>query len=129
MTPPPIASPEPEYDGTSTPSGVYRAVEKKFRGEKIFNLAVAGVALLISLGTLIGGYNHIISEARAQADAGVQPIDRRVTILEQQQVQTRQDVHEVQVDIRSLYKAVMTGERQNRLEQPAPIPKPADGGL
>jgi hypothetical protein len=135
--PPPQPSPQVHRDDGDpndprTITGVYRALDSKFKGEKVFNLVVAVIALVVSLGTLIGGYNHIISEARAQSDAGlaavVPPLDKRVVILEQQQQQTREDVHEVQTDIRALYKAVMTGARQDRLEQPAPPPKPLDGG-
>lgn len=37
-----------------------------------------------------------------------------------------EDLHEVQMDIRALYKVVQTGERSARLERPLPTP---DGGM
>lgn len=41
----------------------------------------------------------------------------------QAHLQLKQDLHEVQMDIRALYRAVQTGARQERLERPPP-----DGG-
>lgn len=38
---------------------------------------------------------------------------------------TRADLHEIQADVRALYKALMTGAPQPRLEKPQPQP---DGG-
>lgn len=92
------------------------------------------VALVLAiLGSFLGGYIHLVGEARAQSDAGTAPLKVELADLaarqrryedENQRVhgEVRQELHEVQVDIRALYKAVMTGAPQPRLEAPA------DGG-
>ncbi len=87
------------------------------------------IAIVVaSLGVILGAWRVVISEAKAQTDAGMAPVVARVVVLEQQQQQVRADVHEVQVDIRELYRVVQTGARSVRLETPAPSPAPKDGG-
>lgn len=89
----------------------------------------AGIILAI-LGSFGSGLVTLEGRARAETDAGVRPIQAqldavsaRVEKTERDANNLRADVHEVQADLRSLYKAVMTGERQPRLEVP-----PVDGG-
>lgn len=77
------------------------------------------------LGGFLGGYVHLVGEARAQADAGISPVKSRVDQLEAEQKQVRADVHEVQLDVRELYRVITTGRRSERLESPTP---PRDGG-
>lgn len=84
----------------------------------------AAVALAI-LGGFLGGYVHLVGEARAQADAGVMPLKARVDAIEAEQARVRADVHEVQLDVRELYRALRDGRRSQRLETP---PAPVDGG-
>lgn len=49
----------------------------------------------------------------------------RVEALEQEQRQVRVDVHEVQLDVRELYRVIRDGRRSERLERPPPA---QDGG-
>lgn len=93
-------------------------LRKQFRWQ---DLAVA----LAILGGFLGGYVHLVGEARAQADAGTAPIKARVEALEQEQRQVRVDVHEVQLDVRELYRVIRDGRRSERLERPPPA---QDGG-
>lgn len=94
-------------------------LRKQFRWQ---DLAI----VLAILGGFLGGYAHLVGEARAQADAGTAPLKARVEVLEQEQKQVRADVHEVQLDVRELYRVIRDGRRSERLEQP---PAPAtDGG-
>jgi hypothetical protein len=79
---------------------------------------VAG-ALDDKVGPQYGDY------ARKAADAGVMPVRLEVEDLSRRVERVEKQVPEIQADIRALYKAVMTGARQERLEQPAPR---ADGG-
>ena len=86
------------------------------------------------LSGFLGGYVHLLGEARAQSDAGVTPLSRRLDQLEAAHVShvkdageaqrlVREQMHEVQMDIRALYRSQRTGERAPRLEKP-----PVDGG-
>lgn len=100
-------------------------------GDALKGLRWQEATLLFTLGgSVLTGYNVFVSKAKAEAiDAGlptkleVDALKGRVATVEQGQVLLRQDVRETQADIRALYKAVMTGQRQERLEQP-----PVDGG-
>jgi hypothetical protein len=92
--------------------------------KKQFKWQDVAVVLAILSG-FIGGYIHLIDEAKAQSDAGMIPLAKRIELVEADQKTIKQDVHETQVDIRALYKAVMTGQKQDRLEVP---PNGLDGG-
>lgn len=87
---------------------------------RAFKWQDAAVALAI-LGGFLGGYVHLLSEAKAQTV----PLEKRVDTVEVEQKRVRDDVHELQLDVRELYKTVTTGQRSARLEQPPPSP---DGG-
>lgn len=102
------------------------AMRQAFRINEIFTFLVAAMT---AVGAVFGAYKLLLSEARAEADAGIAPVERRVQVLEQEAKQQREDTHEVQMDIRSLYRAVTTGKKQERLEKPPPPPAPKDGGL
>lgn len=91
------------------------------------------VASVLGVGTAIiglgaGGLAFLVRQARAE-DAGTQvhelrdQVQRNEADHAQVHLQMKQDTHEVQADIRSLYKAVMTGRPQPRLE------RPVDGGV
>jgi predicted nucleic acid-binding Zn-ribbon protein len=79
-------------------------------------------------------YFAVIHEAKAQAkeqtDAGVIPLQNRVSTVEQQVSQLRDEVYEGRKDTQALYKAVVDRKRQDRLEKPIPPPEPPkqDGG-
>ena len=93
------------------------------------------IALVLAiLGGFGSGYVHLIGSARAQAQDGVAPLKAEVEILRadldehkkdagENQRQIKAQVFEQSMDIRALYKAIMTGNRQPRLEVP-----PADAG-
>jgi len=87
----------------------------------------AAMAVAMSAFTL---YHSFIGSARAEADAGMRPMQAqidamaaRVSNVEQGQTLVRADVHELALDVRAQYRAQMTGERQERLEKP-----PRDAG-
>lgn len=91
------------------------------------------VALTTLLGVFSGGYFHIISEARAQTDAGLSQLAPRIVELENRARRNEEyaaglsrDVHEVQLDMRELYRVIQTGARSARLE--APPTTSTDGG-
>ena len=97
------------------------------------SLAQSVVALATLLGVFFGGYSHIISEARAQTDAGLNQLTPRIVELENRArrneevaVRLSGDLHEVQLDVRELYRVIQTGARSARLE--APPTTSADGG-
>lgn len=94
-----------------------------FRRQLGGNVVVAMIAIG---GATFGAWRAVAGEARAQADAGVQPIKLEVDDLSRRVKRIEDQTVEVQADIRALYKAVMTGRPQERLEHPAP-PR-VDGG-
>ena len=81
--------------------------------------------VIIGGGSVVGAWRAVAGEARQQADAGVLPVTLKVEDLSRRVESVERQVPEIQADIRALYKAVMTGDRQPRLEQPAPR---VDGG-
>lgn len=92
-----------------------------FRSEAKLIIAAA----LAGMAAFAYGQSRFESKTAEQIDAGIEPVEKRLTIVEQQQKEQRADIHEVQADIRALYKAVMTGREQPRLERPLVAP---DGG-
>lgn len=97
---------------------------------------IGGGFSLISLGGVAIAYEHLRGVAYAAGqeaakieiaplDAGEKGHEARISTLEQQVVQTRQDVHEARGELRDLYRAVMENKRSERLEHPVP---PMDGG-
>jgi hypothetical protein len=107
-----------------TPSGLHRirVSELNWQGAKL-TIAMCVVAV----GTAFGAYKFIISEARAQTDAGMKGLESRVVAVEQQVPQLREELHEARQDTHDLYRAIMEGKRSERLERPLP-PLPKDGG-
>jgi hypothetical protein len=115
---------EPLDEPKTDPS--IRVVKNAMRSELNWQGAKLTIAtVVVAVGTAFGAYRVVLSEALAQTDAGVAPVLKRVETLERDQKHLSEDVHEVQQDIRSLYRAVMTGRPQERLENP-PVTK--DGG-
>lgn len=106
---------------------------------KAFRWQDAAIVIAI-LGGFGSGYLHLISEARAQADAGIATVKTRLDAVEDEQRRVRLDVQqkvdevkadvadvktqvkEVQGDIRALYRYIQSGKTQPRLETPV------DGG-
>lgn len=91
---------------------------KQFGGNVIALVIVGG-------GAVLGAWKAVAQEARNQADAGVVPVTLRVEDLGRRVERVEKQVPEIQADIRALYRAVMTGQAQPRLEVPA---LPQDGG-
>lgn len=94
---------------------------------------IAAVATL--LGVFFGGYFALIGRVEAATDAGVAVLSPRVIALENRaQAQEhatadlKGDVHELQLDVRELYRVIQTGARSARLEAPIPSPIASDGG-
>lgn len=89
-----------------------------------------GVAALLSM--FFGGYFALITRVEAATDAGIAQLAPRVTELENRAMRNEEaerrlasDLHEVQLDVRELYKVIQTGARSPRLEAPL---GPSDGG-
>lgn len=76
------------------------------------------VAVVVAVGTAFGAYRVVLNDARAQTDAGVGEVTRRIVAVEQEQGRLKADIHEVQKDIRALYRTITTGQRSERLESP-----------
>lgn len=90
----------------------------------------------IIISIFLGGvfsFQFLVREAQAQVDAGTRTIERRTTLLENQisehevesarvHAEMKDNLKEVQADIRALYKAVMTREPQPRLERDGGTP-------
>ena len=85
-------------------------------------------------GAVLYGQHALAQVVRTEVDAGITATAKQAAELEEklrrherESAEVHQaikaDVTEVQRDIRALYKAVMTGQRQERLEVPA-----KDGG-
>ena len=82
-----------------------------------------GAAAATILALAFAAYFRVIGDARAEVDAGVKAVQTRLDAVEVRQHSTddevrsvKAEVKETQADIRALYKAVMTGQKQPRLE-------------
>lgn len=111
---------------TTTKTGEHPVTNGELkRALSLNDVKLVAVAITVAVGTAFGAYRVVLGEAKAQTDAGVQVLERRLTTVEQRQQQQAADIHEVQVDIRALYRTITTGERSARLERP---PAAVDGG-
>lgn len=99
----------PRHDTAEVPvtMGVMR---RAFRINEVFTFLVAVGA---AIAAVLGVYRLVLSEAAAAGRDATSSFEKRVTALELEQPEIRKDV-------RSLYRAVLTGQRQDRLEQPLP---------
>ena len=86
-------------------------------------------AMVMAVAATVYAQNHLVEQLKEKVDAGVAPVERRVGELERAferhetesarvHLEIKANVAETQADIRALYKAVMTGQKQERLEQP-----------
>lgn len=96
---------------------------------KIHDARVILSVVATIIGTTVGAWMLIRSEARAEAKVVTVEVTRRLDAVEQAQrehledsrrvhQQVREDLHEVQADIRDLYKTITTGRPSPRLERP-----------
>jgi len=126
MTPEPSTSPAPQSKPVTNRS-LHLELLGFFRRQLGGNLIVAMITVG---GATLGAWKAVASEARQQADAGVREgvvpvqlevrdLGRRVDRVEEDVGSMRREVHEVQADIRALYRFQRTGEPQLRLELPA----------
>ncbi len=87
--------------------------------------------LAISLGSIAAVVTVTVSTIAFAQDAGTKAaqaetasLTPRVTAIEAEQKNVRSDVHELQLDVRELYRVVRDGRRSERLE----APPSTDGG-
>ncbi len=99
-------------------------VAKGFRLNEVTTIVAIVVA---SIGTSFGAYRVVLGEARAQTDAGIEPLTHRVATLEQNQSAVMTELRELRIDQREAYKAQRDDRRSPRLESPLP-PMVLDAG-
>lgn len=109
---------EQPVTGNSLHDELRRWLGKQFGGSLI-------AAMLAALAVGFTAYRAVAAEAKDAADAGVHPVRVEVDDLSRRVKRVEDQTSEVQADIRALYKAVMTGVPQPRLEAP---PAKPDGG-
>lgn len=122
LEPTPETKPTPTGEQPVTNGALHLELLAYFRRQLGGNLVVAALAIG---GATLGAWKAVAQEARNQADAGVQPVTLKVDDLGRRVERVEKQVPEIQADIRALYRAVMTGQAQPRLEVPA---LPQDGG-
>lgn len=92
-------------------------------------------SVVVGIAIAFGAYWAVLAKAEAQTDAGVKVVsDAHASTKERlaehirdsgtAHRQMREELHEVQMDIRALYRSIQTGRPSARLEAP-PL---ADGG-
>ena len=145
--PPPIESPQVPRDDEGGPDPFARHDTKEMpvtkgamlNANRFTRILMLGISLCVGAPTGLGAGWYAVRSMRAEAqeaakiitDAGtekVRAMEQRVVLLEQAQVQQRQDTHETQADIREPYGVVQTGRTSARLEAPPITPAVADGG-
>jgi hypothetical protein len=106
-------------------------IKRSNRWTKIIALAASAFGSTFSIGCVAYAYDKLEKKAH---DAGTEAAKLEVAdlskvvsedhatlkVVVRQQAQQSEDLHEIQQDIRALYKASMTGRPQERLEKPAP---------
>jgi len=78
-------------------------------------IAIGSVVIAV-FGAGWTALGQVDTRVKERTENAVAPIEARLKIVEGEQAAVKSDVHEVQADIRALYKAVMTGNPQPRLE-------------
>lgn len=83
------------------------------------------VIVVTAIGALGTGYRTFVGAAQAQADAGLKPIVERVEKLEDATKEMKadsknlhDDMRNIALDIRDLYRSAHYGDRSERLEKP-----------
>lgn len=112
----------PRHDTAEMP--VTRGVMRRaFRINEVFTFLVAATT---AMGAVFGAYKLLLSEARAEADAGVKLHEVRISVLEQQTVRLSQDQtadHKLIIGANQKLDALL-----ERMNVPNPAPTPKDGG-
>ncbi|MEK7178557.1 MAG: hypothetical protein AAB721_02805 [Patescibacteria group bacterium] len=113
---PKVPAPADEEPGTDPNLPVTkREMRRSFRVNEVYTVIVA---IATAAAALLGGYRLFVSEARAAGEDAAKSAEKKANEVAAEQLEVRQDV-------RALYRAVLTGRPQERLEQPLPVP---DGG-
>lgn len=151
MSPPPIASPEhpvpAEGDSGVRPVTVREAreisyaqqsrakselkeeVKVEVRRQSVlddYKVFAASIATIVAVAFAV--FFKLEARGQEKVDAGVAPIEKRLTAVEGAQLRQAADTHELAVDIRELYRSQKTGRRSERLEKPVPPLPAVDGG-
>jgi len=88
---------------------------------------IGGAAVVLFLAGAVAT-KAVAQEARDAGREAAKADESRITALEQQVPQLRQEVYQGRLDVQALYKAVIDGRRQERLEHPPAPPAAKDGG-
>lgn len=118
-------------ENEKTPQQLLTSALNKFFGKEALLIATFTASVI---GVTLYAVNAFGQTMSARVDAGVQDVSHRAQELERKledhiqdsgevHRRTAEDMHELQMDIRALYKTMTTGERSPRLERP-----PNDGG-
>lgn len=140
--PKPLPSPRPQYDGSDLDTEPITASRMPATMRDVRRVRFSGALTL--LVTVVGGFGAVAASiravesvaaekgAQAAKDAGALAADtrdelrRHVAESAQETAALKSDVHEVQMDIRALYRSQQTHQPSPRLERPPPPRK--DGG-
>lgn len=111
--------PEPLFEEPGTDPGApvtKREMRRSFRVNEVYTVIVA---ISTAAAALIGGYKLFVSEAKAAGEEAAKAAAKKADDVAAEQLELRQDV-------RALYRTVLTGRPQERLEKPLPA---KDGGV
>lgn len=123
-------TPTPEKTPTGEHAVTTNELKRSLTWHDIRTIGTIVVSIFVGGALALQFVSH---EARAQADAGLETINKRTSLLERQlaaheaesqrvHLEMKDNLKEVQADIRALYKAVMTKEPQARLERDGGTP-------
>lgn len=136
-------SPMPKNEVPDSPSGVFRLISHETQQAKTFTMATAIVAVLLSVGSVLGGYRLLLNDAKAQTkeqvDAGLEVVDKRLTLLENafsqhlseaksKDIRDDDDRYRQQVEVRELQKVILNGRASPILNEPPRPPVSVDAG-
>ncbi len=129
--PRPAPSPQPPTNDGDGPTGVHNATRdfvREVNRSGLFKVSWAMVAWVgfIAIGA-ITGWKAMAADSRDAGTAMIAPIDKRLSVVEQQIPQLREEVFEARKDMRELQNVILTRKRSERLDEPVPPPS-RDGG-
>lgn len=118
------AKSSPKTDSGPLPAkntGEYPVTKKELLRQLRFqDLLIIGSVIATVVTGVFSGYFKVVQDARAETELVVKPLEFRISTLEQNQTNLRGDVHEVQLDLRELYKVIRENRRSVRLENAPP---------
>ncbi len=99
-------------------TGEYPVTKKELIKQlRLQDMMVIGSIVVTVVGGVFTGYFKVVHDARAETELVLKPLETRVNTLEQEQKHLREDVHEVQLDLRELYRVIRENRRSPRLEK------------